>query len=342
MERFPLFLSLKDRRTLVVGGTDQAARKIELLLSAGARVAVVAETVTGEVAQLIAERRVSWAGRSFYNAQLVGVSLVIVACEDEALQKVVSAVAQARCVPVNVVDRPALSSFLMPAIVDRGPVTVAISTGGAAPALARKVRAEIERLLPPALGRVARFAEIFRDQVRRTLGEPQARRRFWDRVFEGPIAARALAGDEIGARRELIRLLDGVRSENASAGMVHLVDARPGDPDLLTLKAHRLLQRADAIVYDRLVSPQILAAARRDAERLCIDEPLNQRPVVLAQAGKKVVWLTGGSAPVSGRARKEVEALQEAGIAVEIVPGVGMSDFDNQGMKISSNAPSLG
>ena len=208
MQSFPLFLSLQDRHVLVVGGTEAAARKVELLLSAGARVTLIADTVVGEIAQLIADALICWAGRGFDEADLAGMSLVIVATGDEALQARVSHAAQQRCVPVNVVDRPRLSSFIMPAIVDRAPITIAISTGGAAPALARRLRAEIERALPAAIGRVARFAEIFREQVRRTLDQPRERRRFWDRVFAGRIGEMALAGDEIGARRELIRLLD--------------------------------------------------------------------------------------------------------------------------------------
>jgi uroporphyrin-III C-methyltransferase/precorrin-2 dehydrogenase/sirohydrochlorin ferrochelatase len=333
MQNFPLFLSLKDRRALVVGGTEQAARKVELLLNAGAQVSLIAATVTGEIAQLIADARICWAGKTFDEADLAGVSLVVVATGDEALQARVSQLAQGRCVPVNVVDRPALSSFIMPAIVDRGPITIAISTGGAAPALARKLRAEIERALPAAIGRLARFAEIFRGQVRRTLGEPRARRLFWDRVFDGRIGELALAGDEIAARRELIRLLDQSRRDSAPAqGMVHLVGAGPGDPDLLTLKAHRLLQRADVVVYDRLVSPEVLAAARRDAERISVgkrrghhtvpQDEINARLVALARAGKSVVRLKGGDPLVFGRGGEEIQALVEAGIAVEVVPGI--------------------
>jgi uroporphyrin-III C-methyltransferase/precorrin-2 dehydrogenase/sirohydrochlorin ferrochelatase len=332
MQSFPLFLSLQNRRALVVGGTDHAARKVELLLSAGAQVLLIAETVTGEIAQLIADRRICWGGRRFDEADLVGVSLVIVAAEDEALQARVSQRAQAHCVPVNVVDRPALSSFIMPAIVDRGPVTIAISTGGSAPALARKLRAEIERALPVAIGRLARFAEIFRAQVRRTVAEPRARRLFWDRVFDGGIGELALAGDEIGARRELIRLLDSARHDTTPAqGMVHLVGAGPGDPDLLTLKAHRLLQRADVIVHDRLVSPEVLATARRDAERICVGSPgahrvppeeINRRLVALVRSGKSVVRLTGGDASTFRRDGKEIDALMAAGVTVEIVPGI--------------------
>lgn len=333
MQTFPLFMSLQGRRALVAGGTEVAARKVELLLSAGAQVTLIADTVVGEIAQLIDEGRISWAGRAFDEADLSGISLVVVASDDEALQARVSLAAQQRCLPVNVVDRPRLSSFIMPAIVDRAPVTIAISTGGAAPALARRLRAEIERALPAAIGRLARFADVFRAQVRRTLEQPRARRRFWDRVFEGRIAELALAGDEIGARRELIRLLDGTRGETGpTVGMVHLVGAGPGDPDLLTMKAHRLLQRADVVVYDRLVSPEVLAMARRDAERIYVgkrranhclsQDEINHRLVALARAGKSVVRLKGGDPFIFGRGGEEIEALALAGVAVEVVPGI--------------------
>jgi len=318
MQSFPLFMLLQGRHALVVGGGEPAARKVELLLAAGAQVSLIAETVTGEIAQLIADGRIAWAGRRFAAEDLDGMSIVIVASEDAALQGCVARSAQARGVPVNVVDNATLSSFMMPAIVDRGPITIAISTGGTAPALARKLRAEIERALPAAIGRLARFAEIFRAQVRRTLAEPRARRLFWDRVFEGRIGELALAGDEIAARRELIRLLDSARSDEAPAqGMVHLVGAGPGDPDLLTLKAHRLLQRADIVVFDRLVAPAVLAMARRDAERLRVSaEQAAPCLTALARSGRSVVRLT------SGNHSGEIEALRAAGVAVEVVPGV--------------------
>jgi len=325
MQGFPLFLDLQGRRALVVGGGDAAARKAELLLASGARVTLIAETVGGEIAQLIAEARIAWGGYNFEESDLVGVSLVIVASDDELLEARVSHTAQARGVPVNVVDRPALSSFIMPAIVDRGPITVAVSTGGRAPALARRIRAEIERAMPAAIGRLALFAEIFREQVRRTVAEPRARRRFWDSVFEGRVGELALAGDEIGARRELIRLLDTARSRGEpSIGMVHLVGAGPGDPDLLTLKAHRLLQGADIVVYDRSIPIDVVAMARRDAERLCVDEDsaIDGRLVALARTGRSVVRLTSGDPLVMGRGGEEVDALLQAGVAVEVVPGI--------------------
>lgn len=321
MQAFPIFLSLRDRRALVVGGTNAAARKIELLLSAGAKVLLIAETVTGEIAQLIADGDISWTGRIFGADEVDGMSVVIVASDDALLQRRVSRTTQARGVPVNVVDTPALSSFIMPAIVDRGPITIAISTGGAAPGLARKLRSEIERALPASIGRLARFAEVFRAQVRRTVTEPRARRLFWDRVFEGRVGELALAGDEFAARRALIRLLDSARCEPAPAqGMVHLVDAGPGDPDLLTLKAHRLLQAADVIIYDRQVSPEVVAAGRREAARMCVvPEEAGQRAMTFFRAGRSVVRLT------SGPSVAEFETLQAAGIPVEIVPGVPKS-----------------
>ncbi|MFO1080525.1 MAG: NAD(P)-dependent oxidoreductase [Reyranellaceae bacterium] len=327
MHAFPLFLTLKGRRVLLVGGSDAAARKAELLLAAGARITLIADTVTGAVAQLIADGCVSWAGHDFDEADLTGVVLAIVATPDEALQARVSAAAQRRCLPVNVVDRPRLSSFIMPAVIDRAPITIAISTGGAAPALARRLRAEIERALPAALGRLARFAEIFREQVRRTLGDPRARRHFWDRVFDGRVGELALAGDETGARRELIRLLDGARSDaerpdGAATGIVHLIGAGPGDPDLLTLKAHRLLHRADVVVHGPDLSPEILAMARRDAERVAVvPAEARGRLLALAREGRSVVRLTDD--PVA-----EARELADGGVSVDVVPGVPYSSQD--------------
>ena len=333
MQNFPIFMTLRERRALVVGGGEAALHKVELLLAAGAQITLIAETVTGDIAQLISEGRIAWGGHVFCDDDLIDISLVIVGSDDEALQARVSQAAQQRGLPVNVVDRPARSSFTMPAIVDRGPITIAISTRGAAPALARKIRAEIERALPAAIGRLARFAEIFRTQVRRTLSEPRARRHFWDRVFDGRVGELALAGDEIAARRELIRQLDDARNAPVQAtGMVHLVGAGPGDPDLLTLKAHRLLQRADAIVYDRLVSPEVLAMGRRDAEKIyvgkkrahhCVPQrEINDRLISLARAGKSVVRLKGGDPFVFGRGGEELDALLAAGVVVEVVPGI--------------------
>lgn len=285
MDAFPIFLKLAGRRSLVVGGSSAAARKIELLLAAGARVTLIARHVDGEIAEWLADRRIAWGGAAFDERDLEGAALVIVATGEATLDRRVAEAAQRREIPVNVVDRPEVSSFIMPSIVDRAPVTIAISTGGTAPSLARLLRAEIDRALPATVGRLARFAETFRDQVRRTLASPRARRLFWDRVFEGRIGELALAGEETAARRELIRLLDAARNTGKADGVVHHVDASAGDPELLTLRDHRLLQSADVIVYDRAVAPQVLAMARRDADRIAA--PADEQ--ALARAGKTVV-----------------------------------------------------
>jgi uroporphyrin-III C-methyltransferase/precorrin-2 dehydrogenase/sirohydrochlorin ferrochelatase len=333
MQAFPIFLSLRGRRAVVVGGTEAAARKTELLLAAGADVRLFATDPCGELRHWIEDRRIAWTRTAFDEASLDGVALVIAAAADDDVNARASRAAQARGLPVNVVDRPALSSFIMPAIVDRDPVTIAISTGGSAPSLARLIRARIEQTIPPAIGRLAVLAREARAQVARVLRVPAARRRFWDEALQGRVAELALAGDMAAARRALMRqLASGSRSTGAAGGMVHLVGAGPGDPELLTLKAHRLLQGADVIVYDRLVAPEIIAMARRDAERIyvgkrrgdhCVPQSeINDTLVALARDGRSVVRLKGGDPFVFGRGGEEIDALLAAGIPVEVVPGI--------------------
>ncbi len=332
MQTFPLFLNLHGRRALVVGGGDPAARKVELLLAAGAQVSLIAATVEGEIAQLIGEARISWArpqlrrgrtrrrvaghrgdgGRGAAGARFPG---------------------RAASLPAGQCRRPACA-FELHHAGDRRSRTHhhrhLERRHGARPGAPHSRR---DRTQPA--GSPGPPGTLRRDLPRAS--PPHARgaaraRRFWDRVFESRIGELALAGDEIGARRELIRLLDGVRHETPQAGMVHLVGAGPGDPDLLTLKAHRLLQCADVVVYDRLVSAEVLAMARRDAERVyvgkrranhCVpQDEINDRLVAMARAGKSVVRLKGGDPFVFGRGGEEVEALVEAGVAVEVVPGI--------------------
>jgi uroporphyrin-III C-methyltransferase/precorrin-2 dehydrogenase/sirohydrochlorin ferrochelatase len=332
MQAFPIFLSLRGRRAVVVGGTEAAARKTELLLAAGADVRLFATDPCGELRHWIEDRRIAWTRTAFDEASLDGVALVIAAAADDDVNARASRAAQARGLPVNVVDRPALSSFIMPAIVDRDPVTIAISTGGAAPSLARLIRARIEQTIPPAIGRLAELAREARTQVARVLRVPATRRRFWDEALQGRVAELALAGDMAAARRALMRQLASSGRSTAATGMVHLVGAGPGDPELLTLKAHRLLQGADVVVYDRLVAPEILGLARRDAERIyvgkrrgdhCVPQAeINETLVALARAGRSVVRLKGGDPFVFGRGGEEIEALVAAGIPVEVVPGI--------------------
>ena len=337
MDYLPIFLSLTGRRALVVGGGAASARKARLLTGAEADVTVVAPALGREMSDLAAGGVVAHVARAFEAADVDGHAVVFAASDDEAADRAVSQAARAAAIPVNVVDRPGLSDFIMPAIVDRSPIVIGISSGGTAPVLARSIRADIERRLPAGLGRLARLAGRFRDAVRANIPEPAARRRFWERLFADPVVGRVVDGDETAARERMLTLVNrpGVNRPGAAAapvGSVALVGAGPGDPDLLTVKAHRLLQTADVIVYDRLVGDGVLERARRDATRICVgkakgahswtQDEINAELVRQAGAGRQVVRLKGGDPFVFGRGGEELTALRRAGIPVQIVPGI--------------------
>ena len=330
MEGLPVTLVVKGRRCLVAGGGTVAARKVDLLLRAGAAVVVVAPHLCAELIALAAAGRVRHEARAFVPRDLAGAALAVAATGERAVNAAVAAAAGKRGIPVNVVDDPALCTFTVPAIVARGPVSVAIATGGASPTLARRLRAEIGRALPQGIGALARFAAAHRRAAKEAQPDVEARRRFWDEVFDGSIAAYVLAGDS-GKAEDMLR---AALSANATRrrGRVALVGAGPGDPELLTLKALRLLERADAIVHDALVGEGILDRARRDAERIFVGKrkgaaclaqhEINALLVHLARQGKVVVRLKGGDPFVFGRGGEERQALRAAGIACEVVPGV--------------------
>ena len=332
MRYFPAFIELRRRPALVVVGGDAAARKAELLVRAGANVAVAAEEPGADLRALAESGRVTLIERTFRAADLAGCTVIIAATGDEHADTAVSEAARGAGIPVNVVDAPALSTFIVPAIVDRDPLTVAISSGGASPVLARVVRARVEALLPTGLGRLARFAEGFRRAVRGTIADGLERRRFWERFFAGPVAEAVLAGDERWARERMLKDVNAPVAERAPEGIVHLVGAGPGDPDLLTLRAHRLLQDADVIVYDRLVAPELLDYARRDAERIYVgkargahvrsQDEINAVLEEHARTGRRVVRLKGGDPFVFGRGGEERDHLTRAGIRAEVVPGI--------------------
>ncbi len=334
MRYFPLFADLEQADVLVVGGGEQAAQKVRLLRKTGARVTVVAESVVDELAEL-AEIGGLWILlRPFQSRDLEGQRLVYAATGDRLLDAAVSRAARARGVPVNVVDAPALSTFITPAIVDRDPVTVAIGTEGAAPVLAREIKTLLETLLPANLGVLARRAQGLRDTVAKTVADPRARRRLWERLLQGPFRRAILRGAEDEAGRILAAELHGAdRPAQARAlGRVALIGCGPGDPDLLTLKAVQRLQEADVLVVDRLVNPKVLEYARRDAERIFVGKTpggpttsqadINRILVREAKAGKMVARLKGGDPFIFGRAAEEMGACQAAGIAVEVVPGI--------------------
>jgi uroporphyrin-III C-methyltransferase/precorrin-2 dehydrogenase/sirohydrochlorin ferrochelatase len=332
MRHFPTFFDLKDRSVLVVGGTAQAGQRVALLLKAGARVSVIARTLEPALAEHVMEGRVAWNSASFKADDLTGVTLAFVASGDAALDQLVAEAARVARVPVNVVDRPEQCDFIMPAIVDRGAVTVGISTGGASPVLARSLRARIEAALPARLDALARFAGAFRGAVRTMIGTAQGRRRFWERVIDGPIGEAVLAGRNEAARQAMLATLNGEQPRGDGQGVVYIVGAGPGDPDLITLRALRLMQQADVVLYDELVGREALDYVRRDAERIYVgkskanhsksQETINALLVEHAKAGKRVLRLKGGDPFVFGRGGEELEAVRRNGIEAIVVPGI--------------------
>lgn len=333
MDYLPVFLNVRDRTTVVVGGGAVAARKTELLLRSGARVIVIAPRVTPAFAALLETQRVEHRAAHFAPSALDDAVAVIAATDQSSVNRAVAQAARARNIPVNVVDDLEQSTFIVPAIVDRDPVIVAVGTSGNAPVLARYVRERIEALLPPQLGKLAALAGRWRRRVARTLRTVLVRRRFWERVFAGPVATHALAGREGEAEFELRRELKRTEAARTTGlGEVYIVGAGPGDPDLLTLKAARLLQQADVVLYDRLISEAVLDRARRDAERIYVGKEAGQHHVTqaetqkltieLALQGKRVCRLKGGDPFVFGRGGEELQALIAHRIPVTVVPGI--------------------
>jgi len=332
MKYYPAFMDLSGRPALLVGGGECAARKLRLLLKAGARVTVVAPCSTREITDHAEAGRVALSRRRFHRDDLEGQVLVIGATGLPRVDFEVSRAAEAAGVPVNVVDRPELSTFITPAIVDRDPVVIGISTGGTAPVLARRIRATIEALLPSRLGHLARFAGSFRSAVAAVVPDGRSRRVFWDAFFDGPIARSVLAGNDRAARETMLSLVNRRGAEEAPGGSVAIVGAGPGDPDLLTLRALAALQSADVVVYDRLIGPEILDRARRDAERIYVgkakghhvagQDEINALLLDRARDGQRVVRLKGGDPFIFGRGGEEVDYLRRHGIAVELVPGI--------------------
>ena len=329
MRHLPVFLDIAGRACLVVGGGEIAARKIALLRRAGGRVRVASPELVPSLSRDLAAGRFEHIPAEFTPDQMDGAAVVVAATDDRSVNARVSWIARQRGIPVNVVDDPALCTFQVPAIIDRDPVLIAVSTGGASPVLARWIRRRIEQALPSSLGRLGDLAQRWRARIARRYPSTAARKRFWESLFDGPAAALALAGREPEADAAVERMLG---APQARPGDVHLVGAGPGDPELLTLKAHRLLQSADVIVYDRLVSDGILDLARRDAEMIYVGKApgihamkqgaINALLIDLARQGKQVVRLKGGDPFVFGRGGEEMLAVEGAGLPCHIVPGI--------------------
>ncbi len=333
MDYLPIFADLKQRPVLVVGGGDVAARKVSLLQRAGAEIRIVAQSLSPELEQQRQQGRVLWLGKTFDPQQLDDVFLAIAATDDNALNAAVFAEADKRRVLANVVDDQPRCSFIFPSIIDRSPLVVAVSSSGQAPVLARLLREKLEALLPASLGQMAQVAGRWRGQVKQRLASIGERRRFWEKTFGGRFATLVANGQTAQAERQLEQDLHRFAAgDEGTQGEIALVGAGPGDVGLLTLRGLQVMQQADVVLYDHLVSGEILDLVRRDAERICvgkragahsvIQEETNRLLVELAQQGKRVVRLKGGDPFIFGRGGEELQVAAAAGIPFQVVPGV--------------------
>lgn len=329
---FAAFLDLRGKPGLVVGGGQVAALKVEALMRSATRVTIVAPALCPRLSELALVGALRHEARRFQPGDVLGMQIVIAATNDPAANQAVSIAAKSQNIPVNVADNAALSTFIMASVIDRPPLQIAISSAGTSPVLARKLRTRIESLLPFAYGRLAALAGRFRAASKQRIPDPEARRRFWEDVMDGPIAEMVFAGREKDAAEALERRIAGTANRADGTGMVYLVGGGPGNPELLTLRALRVLQLANVVLYDHLVSPAIVDLARRDAQRIYVgkqssnhalpQEELNALMVKLACEGNRVVRLKGGDPFVFGRGGEEIEILASHGIPFEIVPGI--------------------
>jgi uroporphyrin-III C-methyltransferase/precorrin-2 dehydrogenase/sirohydrochlorin ferrochelatase len=331
MEHLPIFLSVKDQFCVVVGGGEIATRKVSLLLRAGAHLQIVAPELCPNLAALRDEGRIEHLARGYRDGDLDDAYLAIAATDNAETNHAVAAAGRALGIPVNVVDHPEDGSFIMPSIIDRSPVIAAVSTGGASPVLARLIRSRLESLIPAGYGRLAELAGKFRERVKERFEDPADRRRFWDCILQGRVAERVFSGHmreaEVLMEHEL-----GSGALQPGMGEVYLVGGGPGDPDLLTFRALRLMQQADVVVYDRLVAKAVLDMTRSDAERIYVgkerdnhamrQEEINQLLADLAKQGKRVVRLKGGDPFIFGRGGEEIDTLASQGVPFQVVPGI--------------------
>lgn len=330
MDYLPVFFDLRGRTAIVVGGGTVALRKARLLAAAGARLRVVAPQILPALEELVHASEGELIHAPFEAMHLDSTVLVVCAVGERRVAVAVKQAATQLRIPVNIVDVPELCDFILPAIVDRSPVIAAFSTGGSAPLLASRLRMRLEAMLPANYGRLARYLGARRELLRKRVGDTALRRRVWERIIDGAVAERVLAADEAGADRLLEQAIG--MAEGPRLGEVYLVGAGPGDPDLLSVRALRLMQQADVVLHDRLVSAPILELVRRDAERVYVGKrrgrhtvaqpDINQLLVHYARMGKRVLRLKGGDPFIFGRGGEEIEHLAEAGIPFQVVPGI--------------------
>jgi len=324
-------MNVQGENCLVIGGGNVASRKVFTLLRAGAKVSVISPELCQDLSIRKDEGEIIHIDRDFEDTDIDSCKVIIAATDDEKVNVHVSELAKSKNIPVNVVDAPELCSFIVPSIIDRNPVQIAISTGGASPVLARLLRSRLETFIPSSYGRLATLLESFREKVKAKFSNTDDIRTFWEHIVEGPVAENLIAGKDKLAK-ELLE--EAVKNAEAPAerGEVYLVGAGPGDPDLLTFRALRLMQQADVVVYDRLVSQGVLDLVRRDAEMIYAgkernkhtlpQEGINALLVRLAKEGKKVLRLKGGDPFIFGRGGEEIETLTEENVGFQVVPGI--------------------
>ena len=331
MDFFPIFAQLRNRPCLVIGGGAVAERKVRQLLKSGARVTINSPVLNDDLRSLAADGQVIFAPGPF-NPQLIEQNLLIIAAtSDKGINRTVADVAGSRNRFCNVVDDGEASGFIMPSVLDRSPIVVAISSGGRSPALARIVRQQIDEWLPARIGSLARWAGKWRDRVNKRIKTHDGRIRFWQRMLDGTPARRVLAGDIATADINIAAELKQADWQE-NTGEAWIVGAGPGDPDLITRKGLLLLQRADVVLHDRLVAPELLELARRDAQFICVgkeghgasarQEDINQQLIALVQSGKRVCRLKGGDPFIFGRGGEEITALAAAGLPYQVIPGI--------------------
>lgn len=331
MDLLPIFLNIKEKKSVVVGGGEVALRKATLLLRAGADLYIVAPSLSDELRKLCAAHDCKVTEREFQEADLSDAILVVAATDDLETNERVSVIASNLNIPVNVVDQPHLCSFIMPSIVDRSPIVVAISSGGSSPILTRKLKELNETMIPGRIDKLAELLGSYRGRVKKEIQDFSERIRFWENILDSEIPELVYNGQDDEARAALENWLTNPDSDQLG-GEVYLVGAGPGDPDLLTLKALRLMHKADVVLYDRLVSPEILLKLRPDAEKIYVgkrsadhavpQETINEMLVRLAKEGRRVLRLKGGDPFIFGRGGEELESLAAAGIPFQIVPGI--------------------
>ena len=330
MDHLPVFINLRQKPCLVVGGGDIALRKVNLLLKAQAKIKCISPEFCNGLIDLSKENTLDLIEKRFESSDIDNQSIIIAATNDDKTNAIVSSLAHESGIPINVVDSPNLSSFIMPSIVDRSPVVIAISSAGKAPVLARIIRAKLETIIPSAYGNLAEIAGEYRQKVKQRFVNLKDRRKFWESVFSGVIAEKVFAGRSEEAKADIDKYL--ASSVEIDLGEVYLVGAGPGDPDLLTFKALRLMQQADVVLYDRLVSKGVMELVRRDAELIYVGKKggsestrqidINERLVKLAKSGKRVCRLKGGDPFIFGRGGEEIETLSDNGIPFQVVPGI--------------------